>query len=301
MNITPTYDTPVPDGYRPAHLYLLMEGTGCGGPHHTGWVLTPPGTSVGDVERVWKAAEGAYNAVPAPQLPQLPAFNSWEGTVGEHREAERSAREERDRISGTHHRQRREAEQAVWDASGYQRVTFTTSPHYQGVDWDDEEEPTPGVPVAVVWERGCRCGHGGTWPADWNANGDVVGPVVAVHDSSERSHILLWNNGFDTDVEAAFCDADAARQERLLEIRRRNTEIEWAATLTADDIDKMTVPEFRHYESLLAKSWATGRKRPIAKPISDDDALTAANADADAAAAVHAVYMYTGHPKGGTS
>jgi hypothetical protein len=244
--------------WQPVHLFALVESLGCAGASDPVWLRVPEAATIADVEATWATertavAQARTQARLDHPTPTEPRLDDWAGTIGEHRAAVAQVRALATDAQRAVTAAVRETSREVFAMVGARLVSFTSEPLYQGLDYHDEFEP--GVPLAVVHNQGCRCGHGGVWEADW-LEPDMTTPPLGQGPALPDGRLLVatcTSAGWPTfdQVDDALAAAAAAYTESLDCYRTAHETRVWAASLSEADVEGMDVATYKRYRRAL--------------------------------------------------
>jgi hypothetical protein len=243
----------------------LIGDYGCNGPEVQTLLVSTEPRSRGQVEtandtliRDLSDLERRYrDAQPQPALPSQ--FGPWKGTYKEHRLALAAAKQASARWRTGLVATKQAYEHDAWSSLGIETYTYVDHPP-QMTDLEYADEPEPG-PLSVIHYYNCRCGHGGTYYADWATDDDPMTPAVQVDSVPEM--LIAWPD-IDGTWPAALSDKNlastlndkvaAVTAEFEAKLQDEYTQRVWTASLTPEQIDEFDYETYTRYSRLRPMS-----------------------------------------------
>lgn len=249
-----TTQFPVAPEWAPAYAATLIIDEGCNGPEPEAVLLLSATASRDQLELAWQRARAdrdrAQREIPLPPRLDSPETGRFTGTFGQARLAyEQNQAELRVAVAARQSAARDAYERAFAGLPG--RLLHAPA----GLDaWGEHYQAGPhqaaGHPLAVVFRRGCSCGHGGPVLAEWVEPTDLTPPVLVT--SVPEGYLLALDAGAGfpavtrdpAALRALLADIANELEEHERENEARGTRRQRALALTADQVDALTAPEY---------------------------------------------------------
>jgi hypothetical protein len=239
----------------------LIGDYGCNGPDVQALLVSTEPRSRGQIEtandtlvRALADLERRYrDAQPQPALPSQ--FGPWKGTYKEHRLALTAAKEASYQWRARLEAQKDAYEHDAWSRLGIEEYTYIGHPPMMA-DLEYADEPEPG-PLSVIHYYNCRCGHGGTYYADWANDDDPMTPAVLIESGTDM--LIAWPDS-DGTWPAALSDerltstledkVAVVTAEFTAKLQDEYEQRVWAASLTPEQIDEFDYETYTRYSRL---------------------------------------------------